>query len=70
MTWAQYRDGGFDGPIATAFRVKVIPTTFTIDANGFVQDQQVGDGQIEERLKKLIEKASAEPESKAMAARF
>jgi thiol-disulfide isomerase/thioredoxin len=58
MTWAQYRDGGFDGPIATSFAVKAIPTTFTIDADGFLQDQQVGDGNIEEKLKKLIAKAS------------
>ena len=54
MTWAQYRDGGFDDPIATSFAVKAIPTTFTIDADGFLQDQQVGDGNIEEKLKKLI----------------
>lgn len=59
MTWTQYRDGGFDGPIASQFHVKAIPTTFTIDANGFVQDQQVGDGEIEAKLKKLIEAVSA-----------
>jgi len=58
MTWIQYRDGGFDGPIASQFNVKAIPTTFTIDANGFVQDQQVGDGEIESKLKKLIAQAS------------
>jgi thiol-disulfide isomerase/thioredoxin len=57
MTWLQYRDGGFDGPISTTFAVKAIPTTFTIDADGFVQDQQVGDGEIESKLQKLIEKA-------------
>jgi len=58
MTWTQYRDGGFDGPIASQFNVKAIPTTFTIDADGFVQDQQVGDGEIESKLKKLIAQAS------------
>jgi thiol-disulfide isomerase/thioredoxin len=65
MTWPQYRDGGFEGPIATSFHVKAIPTTFTIDANGFVQDQQVGDGEIEEKLKKLLLKASSAPVEKA-----
>jgi thiol-disulfide isomerase/thioredoxin len=59
MVWTQYRDGGFDGPIASAFAVKAIPTTFTIDADGFVQDQQVGDGEIEAKLKKLIAAVSA-----------
>ena len=58
MTWLQFRDGGFDGPMATQFNVKAIPTTFSIDANGFVQDRQVGDGDIEETLKKLIAQAT------------
>jgi thiol-disulfide isomerase/thioredoxin len=61
MTWTQYRDGGFDGPVASQFNVKAIPTTFTIDANGFVQDQQVGDGDIEAKLKKLIAAAQQPP---------
>ena len=66
MTWAQYRDGGFDGPIASRFSVKAIPTTFTIDANGFVQDQQVGDGNIEDKLQKLLDNV-APHESKTVA---
>lgn len=67
MTWMQYRDGGFDGPIATAFAVKAIPTTFTIDAQGFLQDQQVGDGEIEAKLKKLVDKASSTGSAKTVA---
>jgi thiol-disulfide isomerase/thioredoxin len=67
MTWAQYRDGGFDGPIATSFAVKAIPTTFTIDADGFLQDQQVGDGNIEEKLKKLIAQAAQAGSGKTVA---
>ncbi len=59
MTWLQYRDGSFDGPISSAFGVKAIPTTFSIDADGFVQDQQVGEGKIEEKLKKLLAQAAA-----------
>lgn len=57
MTWAQYRDGGFDGAIASRFHVNAIPTTFTIDAQGFLQDQQVGSGDIETKLKELVDKA-------------
>jgi thiol-disulfide isomerase/thioredoxin len=57
MTWAQYRDGGFDGPIATQFGVKAIPTTFTVDKDGFVQDRRVGDGNIETTIKELIAQA-------------
>src|SRR5579864_9155774 len=34
MTWPQYRDGSFEGPIARKFSVDAIPHTFTIDADG------------------------------------
>jgi thiol-disulfide isomerase/thioredoxin len=67
MTWLQYRDGGFEGPMATAFSVKAIPTTFTIDADGFVQDQQVGDGDIEGKLQKLIAQAQVAATKKTVA---
>jgi peroxiredoxin len=53
MTWSQYRDGGFDGPVATLFAVKAIPHTFTIDADGVLQDEHIGDASIEGKLKKL-----------------
>jgi thiol-disulfide isomerase/thioredoxin len=68
MTWLQFRDGGFDGPMATQFNVKAIPTTFSIDADGFVQDRQVGDGDIEETLKKLIAQATQTGREKTVAA--
>jgi thiol-disulfide isomerase/thioredoxin len=67
MTWAQFRDGGFDGPMATQFNVKAIPTTFSIDADGFVQDRQVGDGNIEQILKKLIAQVSETSRSNTLA---
>ena len=54
MTWNQYRDGNFDGPMAQIFGVRAIPATFTIDADGVLQDQHVGDAAIEGKLKKLI----------------
>jgi thiol-disulfide isomerase/thioredoxin len=57
MTWLQYRDGGFTGRIATQFGVTGIPATFTIDADGVLEDQHVGDANIEGKLKKLIARA-------------
>jgi thiol-disulfide isomerase/thioredoxin len=56
MTWPQYRDGGFSGPVASAFGVQAIPHTFTIDADG-VQDEHIGDASIEGKLKKLVKRA-------------
>jgi len=57
MTWPQYRDGGFTGPIAKMFGVEAIPHTFTIDADGVLQDEHIGDAAIEGKLKKLISHA-------------
>jgi thiol-disulfide isomerase/thioredoxin len=57
MTWVQYRDGGFTGPISNLFGVKAIPQTFTIDADGVLQDQHIGDASIEGKLKKLVARA-------------
>jgi len=54
MTWPQYRDGGFTGSIAKMFSVTAIPHTFTIDADGVLQDEHIGDASIEGKLKKLI----------------
>jgi thiol-disulfide isomerase/thioredoxin len=58
MTWMQYRDGGFDGSLAKLFGVTAIPATFTIDADGVLEDQHVGDADIEGKLKKLIARAN------------
>lgn len=57
MTWLQYRDGAFTGPIAKMFGVEAIPHTFTIDADGVLQDEHFGDASIEGKLKKLISRA-------------
>lgn len=75
MTWPQYRDGGFNGPMATMFGVRAIPSTFSIDADGVLEDQHVGDANIESKLKKLIAEAvvrdkqpqSAKPDGLAQA---
>jgi thiol-disulfide isomerase/thioredoxin len=57
MTWLQYRDGGFTGPVAKMFGVEAIPHTFTIDADGVLQDEHIGDASIEGKLKKLVARA-------------
>ena len=67
MTWMQYRDGYFTGPIATMFDVKAIPATFTIDADGILQDQHVGDADIEGKIKKLIARAQEVASKKTVA---
>jgi peroxiredoxin len=61
MTWPQYRDGGFNGQIAKMFGVAAIPHTFTIDADGVLQDEHIGDASIEGKLKKLIARAREIP---------
>ena len=57
MNWLHYRDGGFNGPIARMFGVEAIPHTFTIDADGVLQDEHIGDASIEGKLKKLVSRA-------------
>jgi peroxiredoxin len=66
MTWPQYRDGGFTGPIAKMFAVTAIPHTFTIDADGVLQDEHVGDASIEGKLKKLIARARESQPTEAL----
>ena len=57
MTWIQARDAGWNGPIGTRFGVNAIPHTFSIDADGVLQDEHVGDEAIEGKLKKLVAQA-------------
>jgi thiol-disulfide isomerase/thioredoxin len=57
MTWPQYFDGRFTGPVAKLFGVQAIPNTFTIDADGVLQDEHIGDAAIEGKLKKLVKRA-------------
>ena len=65
MTWSQYRDGGFEGSIAKQFGVTAIPATFSIDADGVIEDQHVGDEGIEGKLKKMIARAVEAASSKS-----
>ena len=68
MNWPQYRDGGFTGPIAKLFNVTAIPHTFTIDSDGVLQEEHIGDASIEGKLKKLLsqvhEPGAASPNAK------
>ena len=58
MTWPQYRDpGALKGQMAELFTVHAIPHTFTIDADGVLQDEHIGDAAVEGKLKKLIARA-------------
>jgi thiol-disulfide isomerase/thioredoxin len=57
MTWLNYRDGGFTGSISKLFAVEAIPHTFTIDPDGILQDEHIGDASVEGKLKKLIARA-------------
>jgi len=57
MTWPQYRDGGFTGPVSKMFGVTAIPHTFTVDADGVLQEEHIGDASIEGKIKKLIARA-------------
>ena len=68
MTWPQYRDGGFTGPIAKMFGVNAIPHTFTIDSDGVLQEEHVGDASIEGKLKKLLARTH-EPQPEAAASK-
>jgi hypothetical protein len=58
MTWVQARDGGFTGPVSRLFNVTAIPHTFTIDSDGILQDEHIGDASIEGKLKKLVKRAN------------
>jgi len=61
MWWPQYRDGGFTGQISTLFDVRAIPHTFTIDADGILQDEQIGDAS-EGKIKKLLARVARSAE--------
>jgi hypothetical protein len=44
-------------PVAKMFGVTAIPHTFTIDADGVLQEEHDGDASIEGKLKKLLAQA-------------
>lgn len=55
MTWLQYHDGSSGISLAALFGVHQVPATFSIDADGILENQNlVGDEKIDDKLKKLI----------------
>jgi thiol-disulfide isomerase/thioredoxin len=59
MTWPQYFNGGFGG-LAKLYEVSAIPNTFTIDADGVLQAEHVGDAGIDGKIRKLVARAKEE----------
>jgi thiol-disulfide isomerase/thioredoxin len=56
MTWVQYRDA--DHKLAELFGINSIPHYFTIDSDGVLTSEMLGEGaDVEGKLKKLIAKA-------------
>ena len=56
MTWVQYRDA--DHKLAEMFGINAIPHYFTIDSDGVLTSEMLGEGaDVEGKLKKLIAKA-------------
>ena len=56
MTWVQYRDA--DHALGNAFSVASIPHYFTIDSDGVLTSEMMGEGSdVEGKLKKLLAKA-------------
>jgi thiol-disulfide isomerase/thioredoxin len=66
MTWVQYRDA--DHSLSKKFGVEAIPHYFTIDSDGVLTAEMLGEGSdVEGKLKKLVAraKASAPPVSQS-----
>ena len=58
MTWVQYRDA--DHKLSDQFAINAIPHYFTIDSDGVLTAEMLGEGSdVEGKLKKLIAKAQA-----------
>jgi len=63
MTWVQYRDA--DHSLSSAFGVNAIPHYFTIDTDGVLTAEMLGEGSdVEGKLKKLIARAKATQSAK------
>jgi thiol-disulfide isomerase/thioredoxin len=58
MTWVQYRDA--DHALSKSFGIDAIPHYFTIDSDGVLTSEMLGeDSDVEGKLKKLVAKAKA-----------
>lgn len=66
MTWYQYRDA--DHSLTREFGINAIPHYFTIDSDGVLTSEMLGEGSdVEGRLKKLLAKAHAAEKLRAAA---
>lgn len=66
MTWVQYRDA--DHRLSSQFGVESIPHYFTIDADGVLTAEMLGQGSdVEGKLKKLLKRARENPSDVATA---
>jgi len=66
MTWVQYRDA--DHSLANLLGINSIPHYFTIDSDGILTSEMLGEGSdVEGKLKKLIARAKAAPATGASA---
>jgi thiol-disulfide isomerase/thioredoxin len=57
MTWIQYHEAWSSSDVARLFNVNAIPATFSIDADGVLEDQHVGDANIDGKLRKMVARA-------------
>jgi thiol-disulfide isomerase/thioredoxin len=58
MTWVQYRDA--DHHLSNLFEINAIPHYFTIDSDGVLTSEMLGEGSdVEGKLKKLVARAKA-----------
>jgi hypothetical protein len=58
MTWVQYRDA--DHRLSNLFGINAIPHYFTIDSDGVLTAEMLGEGSnVEGKLKKLVAKAKS-----------
>jgi len=65
MTWVQYRDA--DHKLSNLFEINAIPHYFTIDADGVLTAEMLGEGSnVEGKLKKLVAKARESQAAQAM----
>ena len=66
MTWVQYRDA--DHKLSDNFSVNAIPHYFTIDSDGVLTAEMLGEGSdVEGKLKKLLAKARAAKDAQSPA---
>ena len=68
MTWLQYRDA--DHTLTNRFGINAIPHYFTIDSDGVLTAEMLGEGSnVEGKLKKLIKRAREAETTKTVAKR-